>query len=371
MAELQRIEFSEEETQALNRASGFEPEVTTQEEVVTEGQETIGNEQEIITTEEQTPVEEQPVVAEEPQLIIQEPEPSPVVETQQPEAVSAKMKVQIHKDAFQAALNKYYQSTENPDVAAFARAYHGNYDNLEPIEIIRQEIMNDPFNKGLRVSVINKLLQEKLSRYDLDSDDPEERADNLDLIKREAEMAKSRMMKSDKEFVSQFESDLEIEIDAPQAQAILEPTEEEIRAQREALEAQYLPEVAKFVRNGVIQIQDMDGVVNIPAVDQAEYINSLVDPVSFIRSIAMNPDGTPNYGKWIQFVTAAKNLSGYNSTMIKHGIAIGQDKFAAKIKNEAPLVQPRGVEPGGEDKTPQSHPQEFMAALENIRPYKR
>lgn len=368
MSEIKKIEFSEEDMRTMDLAAGYEREVVTDPIQQAEEVEVIvTQEPEVVTTEEVVEtIEEQ----DEPQLIIQETEPEPITQEQQPEVVSTKVKAKIYKDSFQASLNKYYNSTENPDVEAFARAWNANYDNLSPIEIIRQDVLSDPFTKGLRPSAINKLVQERLSKFDLESDDPDERADAEDLLKREAEIVKSKMVKAGKEFVSQFESDLEIEVDAPVTETKKEPTPEEVQAWREAKSAEYAPEVSKFVKNGVIQIQDKDGVINIPAVDQQEYINSLLDPVGFIQSIAINPDGTPNYGKWIQFVTAAKNLNSYNSTMVKHGIAIGQEKFAGKIKNEAPLGKARPVEGVGEIKTPKEDPAGFIQAVSNIRPWK-
>jgi hypothetical protein len=217
------------------------------------------------------------------------------------------------------------------------------------------------------------LLDERLSKFDLESDDPEDRADAFDLLKREAEIVKARMIKSGKEFVSQFDSDLEFEFEAPATEQKAGPTPEEVQAWREAKSAEYLPEVSKFVKNGVISIQDKDGTINIPAVNAQEYVDALLDPVGFITSVALNPDGTPNYGKWIQIVTAAKNSLAYQSTMIKHGIALGQQKIASKIKNESPLGQGRPVIEGGEPTlvTPNQDIGSFVKAMENIRPWKR
>lgn len=367
---VEKLELSQEDLTAMEVAGGYqapevveltpEPEPEPQAVITTNEPEQV-----VIPEPEETP---EPVV-EEPQLIIQEPEPEPVVE-KQPEAVPTKVKTKVYNNQLVAALNKYVATVENPDPLEFVRQYQANYDHLDPVEVIRQEIVNDPYNKGLRPSAIKKLLDERLANFDLESDDPEDRADALDLLKREAEIVKTRMIKSGKEFVSQFESDLEIEIDAPVAEQAQLPTEDEIRAQREALEAKYIPEVAKFVKNGVIQIKDRDTVINIPAVDAKEYVNSMVDPVEFVKSIAFNPDGTPNLGRWIQLVTAAKNLNGYNSTMIKHGIALGQEKLAGKIKNEAPLGQSRPtIEQGDKIITPNEDINGFVKAAANIRPW--
>jgi hypothetical protein len=371
--EIKTVDFSEEERNVMVKLGGgtveeasvveSSPEETNKTEDVAEIVETSSSSGVVENSTEET----QEVEAElEPQIIIQEQEPEPIVE--QPEATPKKAKVKVYKDAFQAALNKYYNSTENPDVEAFVRAYKSNYDNIDPVEMIRQDILSDPFNKDLPPSVINKLLNKRLSEFDLDSDDDEERADALLLLQREANIVKQRMIESGKKFVSQYESDLEIEFDTLEQDAKAEPTPEEIQAQREALEAQYLPEVSKFVRNGVIQIKDKDGVINIPAIDAKEYVNSMVDPVGFISSFAFNPDGTANIGKWIQAVTAIKNLSGYNSTLIKHGIAIGQDKFTSKLKNEVSLVNPRPTDGKSQSRTPKDDPRGFIEALQNIRP---
>ena len=291
-----------------------------------------------------------------------------------PKAILEKLKAEQEETelSFQTlitiALNNYYNSVDKPDVEAFTRAYCANYDNLSPTEIIRQEILNDPFNKGLRPTAIAKLLNERLSKYDLDAEDPDDRADAEDLLRREAEIVKSRMIKAGKDLVSQYSSDLEIELDAPVQQT--QPSEDEVKAQRDALVAQYSPEVEKYIKNGVIQIQDKDGTINIPAVDAKEYVDSLVDPVGFIRSLVLNPDGTPNIGKWIQFVTASRNMSKYNSAMIAHGVSVGQSKLASKIKNEVPLGQPRPVEASSGIIDPTLDPMGFAQALQRIRPYK-
>lgn len=371
---IEKLELSEEDLAAMEGAGGYTPD-PSQEPIIEEQEvvETQETEEVIEEATEQEVQQEVEVAQEEPQLIIQEPEPIPAQEEQQPEVVPTKVKAKVYSNSLVAALNKYCASVENPDPVAFINAYQSNYDNLDPIEVIRQEIVNDPFNKGLRPSAIKKLVDERIAKFDLDSDDPEERADAYDLLKREAEIVKARMIKSGKEFVSQYESDLEIEIDAPTTQAKKEPTPEEVQAWREAKTQEYLPEVSKFVKNGVISIQDKDGAINIPAVDTQEYINALLDPVGFITSIALNPDGTPNYGKWIQVVTAAKNSLAYQSTMIKHGIALGQQKIAGKIKNEAPLGQSRPVVEGNEPELvrPQDDINGWVKAAEKIRPYIR
>lgn len=372
---VEKLELSQEDLAAMEGAGGYTPE-PSQEPVVEDEVEEVVETQEVETvteeTTEQETTQEQEVV-EEPQLIIQEPEPIPAQEVQQPEVVPTKVKAKVYNNQLVAALNKYVATVENPDPLEFVRQYQANYDHLDPVEVIRQEIVNDPYNKGLRPSAIKKLLDERLAKFDLESDDPEDRADALDLLKREAEIVKVRMIKSGKEFVSQFESDLEIEVDAPATEAKKEPTPEEVQAWREAKTQEYLPEISKFVKNGVISIQDKDGVINIPAIEAQEYVNSLLDPVGFIQSVAINPDGTPNYGKWIQIVTAAKNSSAYQSTMIKHGIALGQQKIAGKIKNEAPLGQGRPViEGNGPDLVrPQDDINGWVKAAENIRPYVR
>lgn len=371
---VEKLELSEEDLAAMESAGGYTPD-PSQEPIVEEQEvvETQETEEVVEEATEQEVQQEVEVAQEEPQLIIQEPEPIPAQEEQQPEVVPTKVKAKVYSNSLVAALNKYCASVENPDPVAFINAYQSNYDNLDPVEVIRQEIVNDPFNKGLRPSAIKKLVDERIAKFDLDSDDPEERADAYDLLKREAEIVKARMIKSGKEFVSQYESDLEIEIDTPTVEAKKEPTPEEIQAWREAKTQEYLPEVSKFVKNGVISIQDKDGAINIPAVDTQEYIDALLDPVGFITSIALNPDGTPNYGKWIQVVTAAKNSLAYQSTMIKHGIALGQQKIAGKIKNEAPLGQSRPVVEGGgpELVRPQDDINGWVKAAENIRPYIR
>ncbi len=376
--DIQKIELSPEESQMFGSAMGLETEVAKTEEASVDetSQEVINTEetsteQEVIEVEQEVVNEEtttNEVIEEEPQLIIQDEEP--IVEEKKIEEAPTKVKAKIYKDSFQAALNKYYNSTENPDVEAFARAYNSNYDNLSPIEIIRQEIASDPLNKGLKPHLIERLLNDRLSKFEYDSDDEDEKEYKDHLLRREAETVKSRMIQSGKEFVAQFQSDdLEIELDAPLAQKEAEPTEEELKAQRDALVAQYSPEVSKFVRNGVIQIKDKDGVINIPAVSNEDYVEAFINPVGFLQSIALNPDGTPNMGRWIQFVTAAKNLTTYNSTMIKHGIALGQDKMASKIKNEAPLVQARPTDADVEFKTIQEDPLGFANAMANIKPW--
>lgn len=370
---IEKLELSQEDLAAMEGAGGYTPELSqepvVEEQEVAETQKTEETIEEV--TEQETTQEEE--VVEEPQLIIQEPEPIPAQEAQQPEVVPTKVKAKVYNNQLVAALNKYVATVENPDPLEFVRQYQANYDHLDPVEVIRQEIVNDPYNKGLRPSAIKKLLDERLAKFDLESDDPEDRADALDLLKREAEIVKARMIKSGKEFVSQFESDLEIEVDAPVVEMKKEPNPEEVQAWREAKTQEYLPEISKFVKNGVISIQDKDGVINIPAIEAQEYVNSLLDPVGFIQSVAINPDGTPNFGKWIQIVTAAKNSLAYQSTMIKHGIVLGQQKIAGKIKNEAPLGQGRPVVEGGgpELVRPQDDINGWVKAAENIRPYIR
>ena len=374
---VEKLEISQEDLASLGAADGYSPgaetETTTNEEEGTEETQVV----EESIEEAQATVEEgivpSAVAVEEPQLIIQEPEPIPAIEEQQPEATPVKVKAKVYNNQLVAALNKYVATVENPDPLEFVRQYQANYDNLDPVEVIRQEIVNDPYNKGLRPSAIRKLLDERLSKFDLESDDPEDRADAFDLLKREAEIVKARMIKSGREFVSQFDSDLEFEFEAPATEQKAGPTPEEVQAWREAKSAEYLPEVSKFVKNGVISIQDKDGTINIPAVNAQEYVDALLDPVGFITSVALNPDGTPNYGKWIQIVTAAKNSSAYQSTMIKHGIALGQQKIASKIKNESPLGQGRPVIEGGEPTlvTPNQDIGSFVKAMEHIRPWKR
>ena len=367
--DIQKIELTTEETSQMNAAFGYTPEETSIEEsvfVAEDVPEVLTNEQPEGT--EQVEVAKQVVEAavetqEDPQLVIQEPEKETAVPT--------KVKTRAFKDSFQASLNKYYNNTEKPDVVAFTQAYYANYDNLTPVEIIRQDIVNDPLNKGLRASLIDKLLNDRLSKFEYLSDDDEEIEFKDHLLKREAEIVKGRMVQYGKDFVAQFQSDdLEIELDAPVSQKEQEPTPEELQVEREALVAKYSPEVSKFVRNGVIQVQDKDGIVNIPAVSNEDYVEAFINPIGFLQSIALNSDGTPNMGKWIQFVTAAKNLSIYNSTMIKHGIALGQSKLASKIKNEAPLAQARPVDAEPEFKTIQQDPLGFGKAMANMKPWR-
>lgn len=371
MSEVVKVELSEEDFKVFNpNSEGVQTETQAQaeEEPVevaeqVEEQSQVG--QEVAPEQPSGPVVEE-TISVEPTLIIAPDEP--VVEKKVEEPTIQKLKKQIYKDEFQAALNNYYNSVEKPDVEAFTRAYYANYDNMSPTEIIRQEIMSDPFNKGLRPTAIAKLLNERLSKFDLDAEDPDDRADAEDLLRREAEIVKSRMIQAGKELVSKYSADLEIEIEAP-VQSMEQPTEEEEKAKRDAFIAQYTPEVSKYIKNGVIQIQDKDGVINVPAVEVSEYVNSIANPVEFIQSLVLNPDGSVNLGKWIQFVTASKNLSAYNSAMIAHGVAKGQEKLASKIKNEAPMGQPRQTDGAPQPLDPVKNPNGFLQALESLKPY--
>lgn len=374
---VEKLELSQEDLAAMEGAGGYTPEPV--QEPIIEEQEVVETQkiEETIeeTTEQETTQEEE--VAEEPQLIIQEPESIPAQDEQQPEVALTKVKAKAYNNSLVAALNKYVATEVGIDKkkqVEFVRRFYSDYENLSPVEMIRLDVLNDPYNKDLDSDAIEWEIQEKLSKFNLDSDDEKERRIAESHLKREAMIIKDKLTKQDQEFVSKYMTDdLEIEVDAPVAEAKKGPTPEEVQAWREAKTQEYLPEISKFVKNGVISIQDKDGVINIPAIEAQEYVNSLLDPVGFIQSVAINPDGTPNFGKWIQIVTAAKNSLAYQSTMIKHGIALGQQKIAGKIKNEAPLGQGRPVIEGNgpEFVRPQDDINGWVKAAENIRPYIR
>ncbi|MGL4362718.1 MAG: hypothetical protein ACRCSG_05570, partial [Cellulosilyticaceae bacterium] len=159
-------------------------------------------------------------IVEDTQIIIQNEEIKPV-EVEK----TTKTKVKLYKDNFQAALNKYYNTVENPDVESFARAYKANFDGLSATEILRLDIINDPYNKGLDKETIDYLLDEKLAKYDLDTDDERELKRNQQLLQREANIVKDKMIESSKKFVAEFESELDIEVDAPVQQEQIKQTE--------------------------------------------------------------------------------------------------------------------------------------------------
>lgn len=361
---IQKIEFTGDEMAQMDHVAGFvreeSPEQLVEEQVVIASDEP--------TLEVEIPQGEVIEEQEEPQLIIHD---EPEIITEEEVAPVSKVSVKAYNDKRVAALNKFFGENPTASIQDFVDSYEPKFERYSNLELIKKDILSDPNFANARPNVIKAEIDKIMYGFDLDSDDPDERADAEDKLRIEAEKVKSRIMSKSAEFVSRYDADLNIDVDVPTFTEKEESPEEQA-AWREAKVAEYLPEVQKFVKNGVISIKDKDGVINIPAVDINEYTNSLVDPIGFIRSIAFNPDGTPNMGKWIQFVTAAKNLNGYNSTMIKHGIALGQDKLSDKIKNAQPLVVARPVvESDGEIKSPKDDPSGFAKAIANIRPWQK
>lgn len=359
------ITLSEE----MAKAFGFADTDTEQVEVAEE----IAPVQEVVETEvntelvqEETPTQEQQEEVEIPEISTQ------VVEQEKvkpgPEKPVQKAKVKIYKDNFQAALNKYYTSTESPDVEAFSRAWNSNYDNVEPIEMIRLDVLNDPYNKGMHQDAIDAMIEKRISEFNLDSDDERERRIGENFLRREANIIKDKLIKSGKEFVSQFESDLEIEVDAFEAPQEEVADEAALQAEREAKKQLYVAEFSKVIQNGVIQVTDTASgtVINIPVPDTGVIAEAAADPVGFITSKFLNSDGTVNYAKFAQFVNYSNNEDAVHSAWFKHGYTQATNKVTSQLKNKVDIGQPRPTEIQTE-MTPFTHPLEFLQGAKVIR----
>lgn len=353
----------------MAKAFGFADENQEQVEVTEE----VAPVQEVVETEVSTEAVQEEVQAQ-AQEEIEIPEISTQVVEQASEQIEKEpkkgnpVKIKAYNTALVAALNKYVGSVENPDEAAFIKAYKASYDNINPIEMIRLDVLNDPYNKDMDQDTIDAIIEDRIYKYNLDSDDEKTRRIGENLLKREAMIIRDKLNKSGKDFVSQFESDLEIEVDAFEAPQEEVVDEAALQAEREAKKQLYVAEFSKVIQNGVIQVTDTASgtVINIPVPDTGVIAEAAADPVSFIASKFSNPDGTINYAKFAQFVNYSNNEDAVHSAWFKHGYTQATNKVTSQLKNKVDIGQPRPTEIQTE-MTPFTHPLEFLQGAKVIR----
>lgn len=349
----------------LADAFGIESEVQEQvqeevsQEVVTQevAEEVTQSEQvqeEVVTEEEEIEI---------PEISTQVVEATEKKEPEQKTTVSKKLKVPVFKDKFQAALYKYTNSVENPDLAAFERAFKSDYEKLTPVEAIRAGFESDPINKGKPKWFIDRLVNEKLDEFDLNSDDDNEKQYAELKLEREADKIKAELVRTGKEFISQFEADLEIEVDTEVENEEPVVDEAALLAQRDAYKAEFAEGFSKVVQDGVIQMKDSvsGSVINIPATD----VKDLAELALTFQSKFQNPDGTANYQKLAQFLNYVNNEDAVHSAWFKHGYTSASKKITSQLKNKVDLANPRPVG-GSSNVTLESDPIEFLKGLKVV-----
>lgn len=349
--------------QELANAFGLETESTqeTAPEIIENTeitQEVIGEPDAIETTEE---LEGELEI---PEISTQVVSPEKPKGTEQKIVDTKKVKVAVYKDKKQAAFNKYYNSVENPSLAEFERAWDSNYDNIEPKDMIRLSIEKDPANQGKPRWFIDREVEEKLSEFNLDTDDDNDRRYAELKLQREAERLKSEMIRTGKDFVSQFDSELEIEVDASIENDAPILDEATILAQREAYKAEFVEGFSKIVQNGVIQVKDSvsGSVINIPASNLGE----LAEVALTLQSKFQNPDGTANYQKLVQFLNYVNNEDAVHSAWFKHGYTSASKKITSQLKNKVDLANPRPPVDRS-NITLESDPIEFLKGLQVVK----
>jgi hypothetical protein len=346
---------------ALAGLEGIEEEVAV-EEVVDEvevAEEVIEEEVEVVAeteTEEveQESEEEEPIV--ESVIIPQEV----AIEEEKPEAPAKTKLVKKYKDEYSAALNKYINETDDYDVATFNKLYNADFKNSSPEELIGAEIrMNEgyaDFTKG----EIEELIEIELEKYNLNSDYEDEVRRGKLQLKRDASLAKSRLETASNSFREKYKADLEEEVTYQDEESIKQ-TPEEIQAERDAKTAQYSKVFDPFIQNGIMKIQDKDGVINVPVKNKAAIIDAAVDTMGFMQRVAVNADGTPNLAKFARIVAFAEDMASYDSTLIKYGRTLGVEKASSIVSNDKPLAGRKSKDTS--NSTPNEDPEAFFAAM--------
>lgn len=338
-----------------------EEQATTEEVQEVENVEGLETEQVSSETEEQVEVEEQVenVQVEE----TQEEDQQLIPISQEVEAPAAEekvpVKVQKYKDDVHAAINKYIEENGTTDLSNFISLYNANFDGLSPEDLIRQQILRDPDNAGISQRLIQKLFEEEVSKYNLDSDDEDEVSIGREKLQRDALKIKRQLESARDEFRSKYKADLEVEVEQETAEQT-GPTEEELQLQREAKRREYSEAFKPFVVNGVMKLQDKDGVINVPVKDANAIIEAAIDPVSFLVKSFLNQDGTMNLAGFAEMVAFVTNKNGYKSSLISYGNTRGVGKVAAELKNEVPLGVPRPTGNVNTQLDPNNMPEDFF-----------
>jgi len=343
------IKVSEEAGEALfgDMAPPVEEQVTSTEPEPTP--DPIIEETEEIEQVEAVAEVEQPVIESD----IEEQELAPVVqESEAPvQEPVKKVKKQIFKDEYHAAINKFIEENGTGELDRFVKIYNSKFDNLTPEEMIRQSILNNPDNAGISQKLANRLLEEEIAKYNLDSDDEDEVSIGKEKLERDARAIKRTLEAQRDEYRSKYKAELEVEVDETPTVTNAEPTQAEIDAQiaeREAKTQAYLEMFAPFVKDGKMKLQDKDGFISVPAKDVKVIAEAAVDPVAFLTKILVGPDGKPNLGSFAELVVFATNRNQFKSALISYGNTRGVGNVVSELKNEVPLGKPRQVvEPKG------------------------
>jgi len=306
--------------------------------------------------EETEEVEQAEPVAEVEQPIIEsvvEEEFVPVAqETEEAKAEPLKkVKKQIFKDEYHAAINKFIEENGTGELDRFVKIYNSKFDGLTPEEMVRQSILNHPDNAGISNKLANRLVEEEIAKYNLDSDDEDEVSIGKEKLERDARAIKRTLEAQRDEFRSKYKAELEVEVDETPTITNTEPTEEEIQAQiaeREAKTQSYLEMFTPFVKDGKMKLQDKDGFISVPVKDVRAIAEAAVNPVEFLTKILIGPDGKPNLGSFAELVAFATNRNQFKSALISYGNTRGVGNVVSELKNEVPLGKPRQVvEPKG------------------------
>ena len=341
---------------ALAGLEGLEEEVTV-EEVANEVE--AVDEVEVIQAEAE--VTGEPEEEEEDSIIESFIIPQEVsIEGEKPESPAKTRLVKKYKDEYSAALNKYINDTDDYDVAIFNKLYNADFKNSSPEELIGAEIrMNEgyaDFTKG----EIEELIEIELEKYNLNSDYEDEVRRGKLQLKRDASLAKSRLETASNSFREKYKADLEEEVTYQDEESIKQ-TPEEIQAERDAKTAQYSKVFDPFIQNGIMKIQDKDGVINVPVKNKAAIIDAAVDTMGFMQRVAVNADGTPNLAKFARIVAFAEDMASYDSTLIKYGRTLGVEKASSIVSNDKPLAGRKSKDTS--NSTPNEDPEAFFAAM--------
>ena len=343
------IKVSEEVGEALfgdmappveEQVTSTEPEPTT--DPIIEETEEVEQIEEVVEVEQ--PVIESDIEEQELAPVVQEAE-APIQEPVK------KVKKQIFKDEYHAAINKFIEENGTGELDRFVKIYNSKFDNLAPEEMIRQSILNNPDNAGISQKLANRLLEEEIAKYNLDSDDEDEVSIGKEKLERDARAIKRTLEAQRDEYRSKYKAELEVEVDETPNVTNAEPTQAEIDAQiaeREAKTQAYLEMFAPFVKDGKMKLQDKDGFISVPAKDVKVIAEAAVDPVAFLTKILVGPDGKPNLGSFAELVVFATNRNQFKSALISYGNTRGVGNVVSELKNEVPLGKPRQVvEPKG------------------------
>jgi hypothetical protein len=347
---------------ALAGLRDFEEEVAVEEvvdevEVAEDVIEEQAVEEEVVAeteSEEEAAEEDEPIV--ESVIIPQEV----AIEEEKPEAPAKTKLVKKYKDEYSAALNKYINETDDYDVATFNKLYNADFKNSSPEELIGAEIrMNEgyaDFTKG----EIEELIEIELEKYNLNSDYEDEVRRGKLQLKRDASLAKSRLETASNSFREKYKADLEEEVTYQDEEPVRQ-TPEQIQAERDAKTAQYSKVFDPYIQNGVMKIQDKDGVINVPVKNKAAIIDAAVDTMGFMQRVAVNADGTPNLAKFARLVAFAEDMASYDSTLIKYGRTLGVEKASSIVSNDKPLSGRKSKDTS--NSTPDEDPEGFMQAM--------